>query len=395
MDDTPIKVLMMNDHMGYSGGVIHGVTRYFLSVVPHFDPGRVMVTTCFLRGEHPALADFRAKGLEPLFLSRGKWDPRALTDLVRLVRQLKIDVVHLSGLKSCLLGRLAARMTGCRAVIHHHDTWSLKPAVRFLQRRLARWTDAALAVSDSVRLLMIREYGLPPDRVETLHYGLDLEEFGQPAPGARERVRREFDIRHDAPTMAIIGRLVPEKGHALLMRSMPAVLERCPGAVLIVVGDGPTKSECESIAGGLGIERAVRFAGYRNDVPDILDAVDVVAMPSFREGFGYSALEAIAAGKPVVASRIEGLPTIVQDGRTGFLVEPGIADELIEALCKLLCDLKLAERMALDCRRHAQEFTLDRHVDRLEEIYRRIAGHEQPRTVHAPTSSEETVCGRA
>jgi glycosyltransferase involved in cell wall biosynthesis len=164
---------------------------------------------------------------------------------------------------------------------------------------------------------------------------------------------------------------------------------------LIVVGDGPTKSECESIAGGLGIERAVRFAGYRNDVPDILDAVDVVAMPSFREGFGYSALEAIAAGKPVVASRIEGLPTIVQDGRTGFLVEPGIADELIEALCKLLCDLKLAERMALDCRRHAQEFTLDRHVDRLEEIYRRIAGHEQPRTVHAPTSSEETVCGRA
>jgi glycosyltransferase involved in cell wall biosynthesis len=394
MDDTPIKVLMMNDHMGYAGGVIHGVTRYFLSVIPHFDPGRVMVTTCFLRGEHPALADFRRKGIEPLFLRRGKWDPRALTDLVRLVRQLKIDVVHLSGLKSCLLGRLAARMTGCRTVIHHHDTWSLKPSVGFLQRRLARWTDAALAVSDSVRLLMIREYGLPPDRVQTVHYGLDLEEFGQPAPGARERIRREFDIPHDAPTMAIIGRLVPEKGHALLLRSMPAVLERCPGAVLIVVGDGATRGACETIAGDLGIEPAVRFIGYRNDIPDILDAVDVVAMPSFREGFGYSALEAIAAGKPVVASRIEGLPTIVQDGRTGFLVEPGDARELVEALCKLLCDLKLAQRMALDCRRHAQEFSLDRHVGRLEVIYRRITGREPLRTGDARRNSEDAVCGR-
>ena len=373
MQGEPIRVLFVNDHAGYPGGVIHGVTRYFLNVLPRLDPSKVNASLCFLRDRHPAAAELEGRGLRPVFLNRGNGDPRALMGLVRLVRARGVDILHVAGMKGLLLGRIAAGITRRHAIIHLHDTKSIGVIMRFVQRRVARWTDLALGVSDPVSTLAIREFGISPDRVQTLHNGIPVGEFASPSPAARSRIRRELGISETAPVIGITGRLSSEKGHELLIRAMPLLLDRLPAAVLVVAGDGPTRPACQSLVDRFDLAEAVRFAGYRTDIPDVLAAVDVMAMPSLREGLPYAALEAIAAGKPVVAFAVGGLPEIVIDNITGFLAAPGDNVRLAEALSEILSDRDLSARLSEGCHRHAQNFTLERHVQRLEEIYTSVA----------------------
>ncbi len=375
----PVRVLIVSDHLGGAGEASHGGTTYFLTVLPGFDRSRIEPTLCILRPRHAVADQFEAIGIRPVFLGRQKWDPRALTDLIRVVREHEIDVLHLIAMKGVLLGRIAARVTGRPAVIHLHDTLPMAPWLRFLQRRLAPWTGAALAVSQSVREMVINELRIPAERVEVLHNGLHIDRFANRPPGARRRIRRELGLGESTPAIGVIGRVTrePDKGHATLIRAMPAVLNQCPYATLLVVGDGPARGACESLVETLGLESAVRFTGQRDDIPDILAALDVVAMPSESEGLPYAALEATAAGRPVVAFRVGGVPEVVVHGETGLLEPKGNVAGLAEALAQVLNDPDLARRLGEGGRRHAQAFTVERHVRRLEEIYL-VLGRRRP-----------------
>ena len=373
MKSERIRVLFVNDHLGYLGGVNHGVTRYFLNVLPRLNSSTVEPSLCIFRGRHPASEQLKTAGVQTIFLNRRKWDPLVLSDLIRLVIDRDIEVLHLSGLRGCFLGRIAARITGRRAIIHQHDTNPLGSIQRFIQRRVAKWTDAALAISEPIRRFVIREFGIAGDRVETFYNGIPVSEFANHTPGARIRIHKELGISRFSRVIGIIGRLSPEKGHELLIRAMPLLLDRCSDAILVVVGDGPTKRSCESLVYTLKLEQTVRFAGHRTDIADVLAAMDVVVMPSLREGFGYVALEAMAAKKPVVAFRVGGLPEAVIANETGFLVPLGDINRLAEALSEILSDTNLATRMSHGCCRHVGRFSIDRHVLRLEQMYISLA----------------------
>ena len=367
----PIRVLFVNDHLGYAGGVIHGVTRYLSTVLPSFDPREVEPILCIVGAWHPEAEHLSALGISPLFLDRKKWDPRALIDLISVIRRNKIPVVHLSGVKASLLGRLAGAVTDCRSVIHVHDAIPLTPIMRFLHRLVSRWTDVALANSEPVRDHAIRQFSLPSHKVRVLLYGIKLEEFANPPRGSRERIRRELHLPKDIPTIGVLGRVSHVKGHSVLMRALALLLDRGRNVVLVVVGDGPERANCERLARQLGIEHAVRFMGHRSDIPAVLAAIDVVAMPSlWVEGFGLAALEAIAAGRPVVASRVGGIPLTVIDGETGFLVPRGNVEDLADAIARILDDPELAARLASGARRHARAFSIESHTERLVALYR-------------------------
>ena len=371
-----LRVLFVNDHLGYAGGVVHGVTRYFLNVIPRLD-AQVEAQACFLRGPHPAAQRLRQAGIEVSFLGRQKHDPRVLGDLVSLVRRRHIDILHLAGMKSILLGRLAARRARCRNVIHLHDTQRLGPGLGFLQRRLAHWTDAAIGVSDAVSRLAIVEFGIDPRVMSTIHNGIPIEEFASPPVDARRSIRREFRIDTDAPVVGMLGRLSSEKQPTLLISALPRLLAAHPRAVLFIVGDGPLRNECRDTAVRLGISSSVRFAGQRTDVAAILAAMDVVAVPSSREGFGYAVVEAFAAGKPVVAFRVDGLTEIIVDGETGFLVGPQNAAGLVDAISQVLNDPILAARLAERARNRGRAYSIDTHVRHLETLYRRVVDRDR------------------
>lgn len=368
-----MRVLFVKDTLGHAGKDISGGVVYLLETLPRLEKP-IVPSLCVLRSHHPMAARFEAFGIRPIFLARAKWDPRVLTDLLGLLKREDIDLLHIEGRKSLLFGRLAARLAGRPVVAHFHDMLPLGAGMRALQRRLAPATELGLTVSGAVRDFVVREFALPAERVEVLHNGHDLDRYATPSADAR-RLRERLGLSETAPLVGLIARIVnPIKGQDLMIGAMPRLLEKHPDAVLLVVGDGPDRAACEALARRLEVERAVQFLGQRDDVPDLLAMVDVVVMPSLSEGFGYAALEAAAAGRPVVAFRTGGIPEIVVDGISGLLVATAEVRDLADALARVLGDGDLAAKLGRGGRRRAGHFTLERHAQRLAEIYAAVSG---------------------
>ena len=373
VEGRPMRVLALSDHLGHAGGKVHGGTTYFVSVLPALKEAGVQLTVCFMSYAHPAAEQLVSRGVDPIFLNRHWADPRAYRDVKHIVARNDIQMVHLASLKSHYVGRLIARRLGLRSIIHLHDTKRLPLPIRLLQKTVAEHTDLALAVSDPVGELGVSEYGLPQEKVRTLHNGIDVERFADVDREARSRVRMELGLGEEAKVIGIIGRLADMKGQPYAIRAMPMVLEKVPEAILVLVGEGEARRRCEALVGELGLERCVKLVGQRSNMPEVLAALDVVAMPSmFGEGLPYAAIEALAAGRPVVGFPTAGIPEVVVDGETGLLVPPGDVDALAQALIRVLGDDELRERMSVGARKDAQRFTIARHVDSLIAIYREL-----------------------
>lgn len=347
-----MRVLCLADHLGHRGGGVHGGTTYFETALPSLRRAGVDIHAGFLDPPHPAAERLRSAGVEPTFLARQKWDPRAGLDLLRLVRRLRPAVLHLHSEKSILLGRLVGRQVGVPAVIHLHD--ALKPKLGPVQRRLTPGTASVVVISDALTEHARADFGASDDQIEVVHYGRDLGAFAEVGAEARTAARAELGIPGDAVVVALIGRVVREKGQRDLLAAAPQVLARCPAARFLVIGTGPDLDDCVDYARSLGITDRVWFTGQRDDVPAMLAASDLTAMPSrWVEGFGWSALESIAAGRPVVAYRSGGIPVVVQHEETGLLVESADVDGLASAAARLAADpnLRRHHRRAMLVRR--------------------------------------------
>jgi glycosyltransferase involved in cell wall biosynthesis len=231
---------------------------------------------------------------------------------------------------------------------------------------LARRTcDARLvAVSDGARKSYLETGWDRPERVVTIHNGIALA----PQPGAGRAVREELGLAADDLVVATVSAMRPEKAHDVTL----AAIERVPGVRLLVVGDGPGRAEVERAAAALG-DRVV-LAGYRADVMAMLDAVDILVNPSRSDAFPSALLEAMAAGVPVVASAVGGIPEMVDDGVTGLLVDsPPRPDAVAEAVGRLAEDPELRRRLGAGARdRFEARFSADRWAARLRELYEQV-----------------------
>jgi glycosyltransferase involved in cell wall biosynthesis len=216
---------------------------------------------------------------------------------------------------------------------------------------------------------------LPAQRVELVHPGHDAGRFAAIPTGAGEAVRAVLGLAPTAPVIALIGRVVTaQKGQDLMIRAMPELLRHCPDASLLIVGDGPDRAALETLTGSLGVATAVRFLGWRDDIRGFLAASNVVAVPSvIEEAFGLTALEGMAAGRPVITFASGGLPELVRHGETGFLVPKGDVAGLGSAILRLLTDATLCHALGAAGRRVAATFTTEARVEALTDINERIA----------------------
>ena len=311
-------------------------------------------------------------GVPTFFIGRKKVDPRCLFDLVAQLRRWKPDLIVLSGPKSMVLGGVAARILDVPVSAHLNNTLPVPELMRRAQRRVLAGS-TAIAVSKAVRAWASTYYGLPPERLEVLHPGFDLTAF----PAAAETgqmVRSRLGIPPDAPVIALIGRLVvAQKGQNLMLQAMPTLLQRHPEAVLLMAGDGPDRRYLESLVQDLGLDRAVRMLGHREDVAEILAAADATVVPSTcEEGFGLMVVEAWAAGVPVVAFGGGGLGELVRHHETGLLVTKGDVTGLASATSALLGDPDEARRVARAGQKEVARFSVDHHVTGLADFYARI-----------------------
>jgi len=278
--------------------------------------------------------------------------------------------VALTGRDARLAGVLRPRGGEPGIVLSRHLARELD--LRLLRRWTLRHLDLVVANSRATEAAMRRSLPwLAEDRIVTVYNPFDAEAFRAHSPGD---VRRQQGIPADAPVIGIVGRLDRGKGHEVLLRAMPRILAGRPGTVLLVVGEGPEGERLAALARALGIESSCRFLGHVEPVQPCYEASDVVAVPSFREGFCYTAVEAQALGRPLVASRAGSLPEVMAEGRSGLLVPPGEPEPLAAALLELLGDEARRRAMGRDGAAFVERFAPSGIYDELERQFRRVAG---------------------
>jgi glycosyltransferase involved in cell wall biosynthesis len=313
-------------------------------------------------------------------------DATALVALLRLIRRERPLIVHTHTAKAGALGRLAAWLARVPVVVHtyhgHVFRGYFSPAkTRFfvaLERWLARRTDRLLSVSPQVRRELL-DLGIgTPERSAVVPLGLDLDPFLN--GGGPGRLRRELGIEPAAPVVAIVARLVLIKAHEVFLEAASIVSRRRPDARFLVVGDGERRAELEALVDRLALGGAVHFLGWRRDLPAIYGDVDVVALTSRNEGSPVSLIEAMAAGRPVVATRVGGVPDLVEHGVNGYLAEPDQPAALAEALLALLTDPGRREAFGGAGRKRVYPaFAADRLLRDIDELYTALLAEKRPR----------------
>ncbi len=367
-------VLIMADHLGYAEGVAHGVTTYFLQVLPVLAARGINLKACFLREPHPAAEVLREHGIEPTFLSARKWNPLVLRRVAAIAREHRCRIVHACGLKATLAARVVSRKVRAGAIVHVHDFGYPGTLLSILHRAFARPSDLGVCVSQAVGDVAVTGYHIRPDRVRVVHNGIRLEEIRNVPRDSRVRIREALDISRESSVIAMFARMHPEKGHRQMLEMMRLITQRLPDVVLVLAGAGPELSACQALASELGIKERVRFLGHRNDVPQLLMASDLVVMPSHNEGLGFAAIEALAAGRPVVAFAVGGLREVIDDGADGRLVKPGDQGAFVDAVVSLLHDRRRLSEYGTHGAVAAEKFSLDTHVERLMQCYGEAAG---------------------
>ena len=332
----------------------------------------------------------RAAGLDVCPLSlRPDFDPLAVWRLRRLMRRRAVDVVLTNQDKELRLGGAAARLAGPIAVVPSREVdYPLKNRIhyRYAYNRLAYHI---LANSQATKRSLLRNAPwLDAQRIEVIHKGIDPAPYlARPEEGLA--LRRELGIAPDAPVVGFVGQLIGRKGLPDLVASMPRVAARVPGVRYLFAGEGKLADFLRHRTRELGVAGNAIITGFRRDVPAIMKAVDLLALPSEVEGFGYVLIEAMAAAKPVVGTRASSIPEIVDHGGTGLLVDVHRPDQLADAIVALLRDPARARALGGQGRRvMLEKFTLERMLDRLEasllrQRERKRGGERSPLTAAA------------
>ena len=390
----PIKVLRVITRLNIGGPAIHAILlTSALDDGVRFTSTLVAGTTAPHEGDMLDLA--RARSVEPIVLpALGREinpldDLVALARMVQLVRRLTPDVVHTHMAKAGTIGRLAARICGVPLVVHtyhghvFHSYFGAAKTRVFLtiERALGLVTDRIIVVGDGQRD-EIAGYGVaPPGKLESIRLGLELAPLLH-GEAARGRLRQELGIDASTPLVGIVARLVPIKAHEAFFDAALRIREALPRVEFLVVGDGERRQALETLVQRRGLSRAVRFLGWRRDMLNVYADLDVVALTSRNEGSPVALIEALAAGRPVVATAVGGVPEVVINGDTGVTVPVADSRALAHAVLTLLADRPLAERLGAAGRRHVYpRYDSSRLVDDVRDLYLRelaVRGRAQP-----------------
>ncbi|MEI7881202.1 MAG: glycosyltransferase family 4 protein [bacterium] len=357
-----------------------GTRRHLMDVVTSLNPSRFQVTVACSARRDPAffndIALMRAKcitvHLIPMRRAISPFsDLLALLRLVSLMRHTRFDVVHTHSSKAGFLGRLAARLTGVPRIIHTPHTFpfqmkSSRP-IRFayfhLERFAARFTDRIICVCPSQRV--IAQQLTNPARAVVIENGIGAA----PPPDMAERHRRrlELGIATGCLVAGMVGRFTLQKGHVHFIAAARQVAARLPAVRFVLVGDGELKQRIERSIAAAGLQERFIILGAREDVPELVPLFDVVVLPSLWEGLPYVLLDAMSAGKPVIASSVAGMADVITNGDNGLLVPPEDPTALADAMLKLLENGKLRSTMGNRARESL------RHRCRLEDMIERLS----------------------
>ena len=317
-----------------------------------------------------------ALGIPLHSLSPHKFIPWYAVSLPSLLLRERFDILHCHLVASNIIAKPIGRLCRVPVILNHdhtNDDYRANDRVRLaLDSRSNRLASHIIAVSDSCRRFLIGREGVPSENITLIQNAIDLRRFSATC-GARAGARKLLGLPENGPVVAGVGRLNPQKNFSLFIQVAAKVLKRQPGAVFLLAGEGPEDALLRKLARESGLEERLHFCGYVPDARLVYLAADALLMPSLFEGLPMTLLEAMAMRVPVVASALDGIAEVVDDGRDGFLVPSGDAKLFCERVCQLIETPSLAGDMgAAASKKIARRFSAGRMCREVEQIYDRF-----------------------
>lgn len=367
---------------------MHGVKRLFAWMIPRFDASRFRVSLVSLRKRDLSEETLDALGIDITYLERGKFDPRTLLALLRIIDAKQIDVLHLHGYGATTFGRLAAALRGIPVVLHEHANLTSTPWFQKVADWLLRgYTDIAIAVSKSTAEFVIGARLVPADRVRVVYLGAPLDEFGQPVtPAERDAARASLGIDPDDVVMGTVTRLHDSKGNEFLVEAARLVLDARPRARFFVFGEGPLLASLQAQASALNLGDRFKFGGFVKDVRAVLSAFDISVFPSLWEGTPLTVFEALGAARPIVATDADGLIEVLTANEDALIVPKRDARALADRIIQLIDAPAERARLGAAARQTAEAYDITAFVRKMERLYDIL--HRESRQRHRRITTE-------
>ena len=378
--DRKLNVLQVCDHLGWEGSRMHGVKRLFAWMIPRFDPARFSVSLVSLRKKDVSEETLESFGVDITYLHKSKFDPATLPALLKVIDRKRIDVLHLHGYGATTFGRMAGAMRRLPAILHEHanltDTpWFQKVADRMLEPM----TDIAIAVSQSTGDFVIKARQIPAGKVKVVYLGVPLEEFSRPRPADEiASARAELGIVPGEFAAGSVTRLHDSKGNSFLVDAARIVLNQRPAAKFYLFGEGPLRGALEEQARALDLGNRFVFGGFTKDVARVVSAFDASVFPSLWEGTPLTVFEALAMGKPIVATDADGLLDVLTHERDALIVPKRDVPALASAIVRMIDEPSTRERLGSAARVTGQQYDIAAFVAKMERLY--VVLHRLSRT---------------
>ena len=366
-----INVLQVVNGFAIGGGEIK-----LLELVQRLNKDKYNVIVCSVGQGGPLQEEFE-KSCQKVYVfpKKHRFDFSLIYKVVKLIKSENVDIVMTTLFYADVIGAFASRLAKVPLVISWDVvTQPFKTIHNFAYGLAKNYIDIVVTVSDAINRKAVKERNLHASKVKTIHYGVDLEKF-KPEKDKYTRLRKEFQFQDDELLLGVVARLTHQKGHKYLVEAAPKIIARFPNVKFVFVGDGPLRENLETRISELNIESHFEFMGFRNDVADILNIFDVFVLPSLYEGLPNVVLEAMASGRPIVATAVDGTPEALDDGVAGILVPPENPDALATEIIKLLSDPKKMIDMGHQVRKRSEEyFSVTKQVNEFEELFDSYSG---------------------
>jgi len=366
-----MKILLLTTHLN-----IGGIGTYTLSLAKALKAKGVDVFVASGGGMLvPELAAGGVSHIKIDILTKSELNPRvfrAIFEVRGLVRKLDIDVIHAQTRVAHVIGFFVSKLCRAGFVTTCHG---------FFTRRIGRvllpaWGDRVIAISEAVQEHLVKDFHVKRDRISLIHNGIDVKKFLKDfSQKEKDDLKDRFGLRKDHSIVGTVARFTPDKGHDVLLYALYEILKEKPNVQMAFVGDGKERPRIMDLTQRLNLSENVIFVKPQINTVNILSIIDVFMFtPRRKEGFGIGLLEALASGKPVVATNVGGISSIIEDGVNGFLVEPSRPELLVKPTLRLLKDKELYHKMSQAGREKVIErFSINGMANRVQTLYKEVA----------------------
>lgn len=368
-----IRVLQVVDKFSIDGESIHGIARLMSWWTNAIDRDHFDMNILGLKAPSNAGRYIERQGGRVFYSDYGRLNPASLLDIARVARQTQTDLLHLHGYKACTLGRVVGALLGMPVVLHEHAVFpTMPPYQKLADWLLAPLNDRVVVNCEAVAEFCVERRSMDPENIEIIFNGVPLNEFREVSDSAAAEAAEELGIGADTPVVGTVARLEEQKGITHFLNAVPAVKEECPDVKVLIVGDGTLRGALEEEARQLGIADNVIFTGERRDVPRLYKLMDVKVISSIYEGTTLTVFEAMATGTPVVATTVDGVEEVIEDGATGMLVPPKDAASIAEVVTDLLTNPDRARLLSERAEQAVKQYDVRTSMRRIENLYETV-----------------------